>query len=170
MTLITADLLIRAGALPSGAALYAAPLAAACDRRGIAGVARVAPFLANILNESAALSRVQEDMTYTSAAWLHQVYPSRFPTVAHAQPYIRNPDGLAAKVYGAQGGVDWRGRGLAQLTGLPNYTAYAKATGKSLAAVSVYLLTPQGAADSGGLVLCPTGVAWLPPIRVTCTA
>ena len=148
MTLITADFLTRCGGLPAGAALYAAPLAASCQRRNILTPSRLTPMLANVLNESAALTHVEEDMTYTSATWLHQVYPSRFPTVAAAQPYVRNPDALAAKVYGTADGVDVRGRGLAQLTGAGNYAAYGKETGKTVAQVAAYLLTPEGAADS----------------------
>lgn len=148
MTLITAQLLMACGGSPSGAALYAGPLAAACLARGVTTTARTTPLLANILNESSALTYVQEDLTYRSATWLQQVYRSHFPTVAAAQPFVNNPNALAAKVYGTQNGVDLRGRGLAQLTGLANYQAYGAAVGKSVAEVASYLTTPEGAADS----------------------
>jgi putative chitinase len=143
MSLITESLLVRCGGLPAGAALYAAPLAASFDARGIVSALACSTALANIMNESAALTRVEEDLSYSTAARLHAVYPSRFPTVASAQPYVNNPAKLATFVYGG-----WQGRGLGQLTGAENNAAYAKAKGIPLNQVADYLLTPEGAADS----------------------
>jgi putative chitinase len=108
--------------------------------------------LANVLNESAAMTRVEEDLDYTSAAHLQAVFPSHFPSVATAQPFVNDPSGLAAKVYNG-----WQGRGLAMLTGLPNYAAYAKAKGMPLGSIAAYLLTPEGAADSAAWFFVQAG-------------
>jgi putative chitinase len=152
MSLITADILIRSGALPSGAALYADPLAAACDKRGIISRPAVIAFLANVMNESAAMTRVVEDTYYSDAAYLYSVFRSHFASQSDAANYTRNPAALAAKVYG-----NMQGRGLMQTTGLVNYTAYAAACGKPLAEVGAYMETPEGAADSAAWVFVHNG-------------
>ena len=70
----------------------------------------------------------RENMSY-SASRIREVWPSRFPTVADAKPYERQPVKLANKVYngrlgnreGSNDGWDFRGGGLDQLTGRVNY-------------------------------------------------
>lgn len=143
MSIITTDLLTRAGALPAAAALYAGPLAAACDKRGIISAPAVRCLLANILNETSALTQIVESTYYSSAQYLYSVFSSHFTSVADAAPYARNPTALAAKVYG-----NTQGRGCIQLTGIENYTAYAAAVGRPVSAMAAYLETPEGAADS----------------------
>lgn len=142
MSVITKALLTAAGGSEGGAALYAEPLAAACDTRGIAGRDLV-PFLANILNETAGLSRVVENTYYSKASHIRLVFPRIFKTDEAAQACACNAAALADKVYGG-----WQGRGLAQLTGIANYTAYAVAVGRTLDEIRDYVLTPIGAADS----------------------
>lgn len=76
---------------------------------------------------------VRENLRYTSAARIKQVWPSRFKTQAAAQPYVNKPEALAEKVYGGRAdlgntvkGDGWlyRGGGLPQLTGRGNYRKF----------------------------------------------
>ena len=75
-----------------------------------------------------AMVPVSENLNYTSTARIRAVWPSRFPTVASAESFVRNPRGLANKVYGGRMGNTgpddgwlYRGRTLVQLTGKDNY-------------------------------------------------
>lgn len=71
----------------------------------------------------------EENLYYTTASRLAQVFPSYFRTVSQATPYLRNPKALANYVYGErhgnrQGtddGWDFRGRGDVHLTFYDNY-------------------------------------------------
>lgn len=70
-----------------------------------------------------------ENLNYTSAERIRAVWPSRFPTVASAEPFVRNAKGLANRVYngrmgnrpGSNDGWDFRGRGQAHITGREMY-------------------------------------------------
>jgi putative chitinase len=99
----------------------------------------VAHVMAQISHECGAGHDVVENLNY-SAGRLMQVWPSRFPSMASAQPYAGNPRALANKVYngrmgnasGSDDGWNFRGRGAAQTTGREGYARLAKATGLDL--------------------------------------
>lgn len=103
-----------------------------------AGDAELDDFLGQVLHESALLERIEEGLSY-SAERLMAVWPARFPTLADAQLYARNPEHLANKVYGGRlgnntigDGYKYRGRGLVQVTGRYNYRLVGKALGVDL--------------------------------------
>jgi len=134
-------------------------LVAAATRWDILPPHRLAPWLAQIAVESSEMSRLEENLYYTSADRLMAVWPSRFQTPVEAAPYLREPQALADHVYAnrlgngpeASGdGWRYRGRGLIQLTGRANYTAYAAASGLALVGGPELLLVPANAADSSG--------------------
>lgn len=96
---------------------------------GITKPNRLQHFMAEMAVESAGLTRLEENLSY-SAARAHQVFPNRFPTVASAQPYAHDPQAFANKVYGGRlgntqpnDGWFYRGGGLIQTTGRDNYKA-----------------------------------------------
>lgn len=106
---------------------YATALEAAMKEFGILSKQQRAMFLAQLAHESAGFSVLEENLNY-SAERLVQVWPTRFPNLAAAQRYARNPEALANKVYGGRmgntvlgDGYKFRGRGFIQLTGRENY-------------------------------------------------
>ncbi|MCJ2139669.1 peptidoglycan-binding protein [Methylobacterium sp. E-066] len=117
---------------PSARADVIAAFITADDRIAAAEIStplRLAHFVAQMATESGGFTRLEEDLFY-SAERLVAVWPKRFPTLAAAKPYARNPKALAEKVYGGrmgnvQPGDGWRyrGGGLMQNTGRANYRA-----------------------------------------------
>jgi putative chitinase len=105
-------------------------------RYGITTPALVAQVMAQISHECGAGQEVIENLNY-SAGRMMQVWPSRFSSMASAEPYAHNPRALANKVYngrmgnaaGSDDGWNFRGRGAAQTTGREGYVRLAKATG-----------------------------------------
>lgn len=82
-----------------------------------------------------------ESLNYTTAARIRAVWPSRFPSVASAEPYVRQPQKLANFVYGNRAdlgndqpndGWTYRGRGDSQITGKGNYAKFGKLLGLDL--------------------------------------
>jgi putative chitinase len=99
---------------------------------------RLAHFMAQVLHESGALTVTEESLFYTHAERIRDVWPTRFPTVADAQPYTKNPEKLANFVYGNRkdigndqpgDGFRFIGRGLIQITGRDSYTRFGQKLG-----------------------------------------
>jgi putative chitinase len=91
---------------------------------------RAAHLLGQASHESGGFSLVRENLNYSAETML-RVWPSRFKTLADAQPFARNPKALADKVYSGRMGNEegeghiYIGRGFLQLTGKDNYRAFA---------------------------------------------
>jgi putative chitinase len=131
--------LIAAGIAPTQARLFAEPLTEACARFQINTPARLAPFIANANHESLGFTRLEENLFYSRPERIREVWKVRFPSVADAIPYARNPKALANRVYAlrmgngdeASGdGFRFRGRGLFQLTGRAGYRRAGNALGR----------------------------------------
>jgi putative chitinase len=131
------------------------PLNSAMDRFEINTPDRAAAFLAQLAHESAETTRLTEGLSYSTADRLCRVWPKRFPTPESAQPYVRNPQGLANFVYANRGGngdaasgdgYSYRGRGLFQLTFRDNYRMAGDALNLPLIANPDLVATPDVAA------------------------
>jgi putative chitinase len=136
---------------------WADPIKLGCRRFGIDTVREIAALLAQAGHESAGFTRLSENLNYTNAQRLCQVWPKRFPNAVAAAPYVRNPEKLANFVYAnrmgngpPETGDGWRHRGFGpfQLTGASNQQAFADAVGMDLAAIPEYLRTTGGGAMS----------------------
>jgi len=120
---------------------------------------RVAAFMAECSHESGNFTVLEENLNY-SWQQLRKVFPRYFPTDALAQQYHRQPEKIANRVYddanrqsklgNTQPGDGWkyRGRGVIQLTGKNNYTAFAASIGQTLDQTVEYLKTKDGALES----------------------
>jgi putative chitinase len=101
------------------------------EERGDGDVRKLAYILATGFHE-AKFEPVHENLNYTTAARIREVWPSRFKTLDAAKPYVKNPQALANKVYngrlgnapGSDDGWQFRGRGWPQLTGRENYAKF----------------------------------------------
>jgi putative chitinase len=110
----------------------------------------LAHIMAQISHECGAGHDVIENLNY-SAQRMTQVWPSRFRTVADAEPYAHNPQALANKVYngrmgnqiGSDDGWNFRGRGASQTTGRDGYERVAKATGLDVVNNPDILIDPK---------------------------
>jgi putative chitinase len=133
---------LRAGIVGSAAAVF--------SRFGITTPALVAQVMAQISHECGAGHDVIENLNYTAGRMM-QVWPSRFPTMASAEPYAHNPRALANKVYngrmgnaaGSDDGWAFRGRGAAQTTGREGYQRLAAATGLDVVNRPELVIDPQ---------------------------
>jgi putative chitinase len=149
-------ILVRCGCASMVAQNWAPVFAvAAGPERFSLGHEELDEFLAQILHESAMLTRLEEGLSYSRAERIADVWPSRFPSAAAAAPFVRNPEALANKVYGGRMGNDqpgdgwrFRGRGLIQVTGRANYTALAEVLGEPLVSDPGRLLRPELAVRS----------------------
>lgn len=123
-------------------------------RFGITTIRRQACVIAHACVETAGFTTLEENLNY-SAERLHAVWPKRFPTVASAGPFARNPHALAIKVYGdrmgnranTDDGWTFRGHGLWQSTGRSNGAAIGKQLGVSPETAATWLTDPAHALE-----------------------
>lgn len=123
---------------------------------------RIAGFMAQCGHESLDFTRLEENLNYSEKA-LNSVFGRYFGKGKRdAAEYARNPEAIANYVYqdefrskrGALGNTEpgdgwlFRGRGIKQLTGRNNYTAFGKTVGMSAEEAAEYVATPQGALES----------------------
>lgn len=150
--------------LPSNrkAASWCDPLNTMLPKHGITTVPRVAAFISQCAHESTDFTALEENLNY-SAETLLRVFP-RYFGLGKADParFARNPEALANYVYmdenrSAKGklgnvipgdGWKFRGRGLKQVTGRSNYTAFGRAFGMTPDEAVAYLGTKEGALAS----------------------
>lgn len=137
--LITVARLIAAGVAPTQARIFADPLAAACALFDISTPARIGAFIAQCRIESANFTHLEENLNYTTAERIRQIFPSRVTSLMQAATLVRNPKALANCVYAGKNGngdVDsgdgwrYRGRGIGGLTGRTNYLNAEVGTGR----------------------------------------
>lgn len=104
---------------------------------GVTTPLRLAHFLAQILEETGGLTITEESGNY-SAPRIVQVWPSRFHSVAEAEPYAHNAEKLFNTVYANRmgngppssgDGHKYLGRGILQTTGREAYRKYGKRCG-----------------------------------------
>lgn len=133
---------LRAGIIAAAPSVFA--------KHGITTPLVVAHVMAQISHECGAGHDVVENLNYTAGRMM-QVWPSRFPTMASAQPYAGRPRALANKVYngrmgnraGSDDGWTFRGRGASQTTGREGYERVRKATGLDVVAHPEWLIDPR---------------------------
>lgn len=99
---------------------------------------RGAHLLGQAAHESGNFMISEENLNYR-AETMCRVWPSRFKSEADAEPYARNPEKLANKVYSGRmgngseaSGDGWKyaGKGFIQLTGKDNVRAFAEHIGR----------------------------------------
>jgi len=123
---------------------------------------RIAGFMAQCAHESLDFTRLEENLNYSEKA-LNAVFGRYFGEGKRdAKDYARKPEKIANYVYqdefrskrGAMGNVNdgdgwlFRGRGIKQLTGRNNYTAFGKTVKMSAEEAAEYVATPKGAIES----------------------
>lgn len=148
-------------------AQWVVPTRRACVEWGIDTFREVCSFLANIGVESAGLTRLSENLNYSSAALITKFGRHRI-SVADAKRYGRgnghaaDQEALANILYGGawgaknlgntQPGDGWkyRGYGPKQLTGKHNQGSFAASIRKPVDAMPAYLRTRDGGMRSAG--------------------
>lgn len=147
----------------AAAAKWHAAMVEILPKYGIDTANRIAGFIAQCAHESGDFRTLEENLNY-SAKSLNAVFGRYFgePPKRNAEEYARNPEKIANYVYqdefrsakGAMGntkaGDGWRfrGRGLKQLTGRNNYTAFGKSVGMTAEEAADYVATEKGALES----------------------
>lgn len=155
------DILASCGVKPSTAAQWGDSFATEVrpDKFSL-GESEIDDFLSQVLHESALLERMEENLNYSSADRIYQVWPKRFKSPADAVRCVRNPRALANKVYADRlGNINpddgwlYRGSGPIQVTGKTNFAALERITGIPLVSNPDLLRQP----GSEALRVC---IAW----------
>lgn len=104
------------------------------EAAGIRG-RRLAHFLSQIATETLGLTKLEENLNYTTAQRIYEVFKGpaskpRFRSPGECAPLVKNPRALANKVYGGRlgnvgpdDGWNFRGGGYLHTTGRENYAA-----------------------------------------------
>ena len=118
---------------------------------------RVAGFIAQCSHESRQFTVLEENLNYSASA-LNLIFPKYFKKISRdADDYHRDPEAIANVIYAnrmgngnTNSGEGWkfRGRGVIQLTGKNNYTAFAENIDKSLNNTIDYIKSRKGALES----------------------
>jgi len=140
----TQTLIDCTGASRVNAERYVLHLADGMNRFGIHSDSAIAAFLGQLTVESEGLEKVEENLHYTTAARLREIFPSLFVQGGYrAEDYVRNPMGLSQLRY-----KGFHGRGLIQLTWEDAYVAAGQALGADFRRQPELLREPQYAAQS----------------------
>lgn len=128
---------------------------------------RMAAAIGQFLVEAGdAFTAIAENLNYTHADRLAQIFPSVFANAQAAQPYVGNPVALGNHIYANRlgngneqsgDGYKFRGHGLIQLTGRAEYAQFGATIGKTADDAAAYCATPEGAAMSGCWFLSSRG-------------
>jgi predicted chitinase len=147
--------------------LWVPVLSAAFARYDLDNDRRMAAAIGQFLVEAGPSFReIVENLRYTTANRICQVFPEQFPTLDAAESCVDNPVALADRAYaGRDGNGDeasgdgyrFRGRGLIQLTGRNEYSEFGTTIGMTAEQAAQYCETPAGAAMSGCWYLASRG-------------
>jgi putative chitinase len=122
-------------------------------------VPRVAAFIAQCAHESGEFTALKENLNYR-AVTLRKIFPKYFPNDEIANQYASLPnkaEAIANRVYASRmgngdeasgDGYRYCGRGLIQLTGKNNYTAFAESIETPVEEIPEFLATFEGAIQS----------------------
>jgi putative chitinase len=116
---------------------------------------RIAGFFAQTGHESMNFTGLSENLNYR-AETLEKLFSKYFSKAGrNAADYAKQPEKIANIIYGGRmgnvqegDGYRFRGRGVIQLTGRDNYTAFGKSVGMSPEQVIDYVQTKKGALES----------------------
>ena len=116
---------------------------------------RIAGFFAQTCHESMNFSALSENLAYRTET-LEKLFSKYFSKAGrNAADYSKQPEKIANIIYGGRmgnvqegDGYRFRGRGVIQLTGRDNYTAFGKSVGMSPEQVIDYVQTKKGALES----------------------
>lgn len=120
---------------------------------------RMASFIGQCMHESGNFNHLEENLNY-SAVRLTQVFPNRFTLAKATDCVAKGKQAIAEAMYGKRAdlgntqdgdGGKFFGRGVIQLTGRANYTAFATAIGRpDLIEHPELVATPEFACLSAG--------------------